>query len=136
MKSIYILTVIIILVLATIFIFFFTDQNTVNKRFLSSFEIKVEENPYLVEDFFIPTEFDDYYDSYNVLQIESGLTLSPYKGKKAIRYTYKVLNFPDPNAPTVFANVITINSKPIAGDINCPALSGFLLPLSYFLSQK
>ncbi len=136
MKKIYILTVIIIFSLAAIFLFFLTDENTINKRFLSSFGIKIEEKPYLVEEILIPHEFDEYYNSYNSLQIESGLTLSPHKGKTAIRYTYKVLNFEKQGVSTVFANVITVDSKPVAGDINSPAIDGFMLPLCYLHSNK
>ena len=135
MKKIYAITIIVIFLIVTIFLFFFTDENTANKRFLFSFGIKVEDNPCIAEDFYIPERFDDYYNSYNSLQIESGLSLSPYKGKKATRYTYKVLNFPDKDV-TVFVNVITVYSKPVAGDINSPKLNGFMLPLSYFISQK
>ncbi len=136
MKKLYFLTIIIILVLVVGFLLFFSDENALNKRFLSQYGILVKEKPYLAEEIEIPLEFDGFYKSYNVLQIESGLNLSPYKGRTAVRYTYEVLNFPDKTIGTVFANVITVNSKPVAGDINCPALSGFILPLSYLLSQK
>lgn len=135
MKKMYLLTVGVIFVLTIGFLLFFCDENVLTKHFLSSYGIEVKDKPYLVEEIEIPSEFDDFYNSYNVLQIESGLSLSPYKGKKATRYTYEVLNFPDQISGIVYANVITVNSKPVAGDINCPALSGFILPLSY-LSQK
>ena len=136
MKKMYLLTITIILVLTLGFIFFYCDENTLNRRFLSRYGIIVKENPYLVEEIEIPLQFDDFYKNYNTLQIESGLSLSQYKGKKATRYTYEVLNFPEDTESTVSANVITVKSKPVAGDINCPALSGFILPLSYILSQK
>lgn len=136
MKKMYLLTITIILVLTLGFIFLYCDENTLNRRFLSRYGIIVKENPYLVEEIEIPLQFDDFYKNYNTLQIESGLSLSRYKGKKATRYTYEVLNFPEDTESTVFANVITVKSKPVAGDINCPALSGFILPLSYILSQK
>ena len=136
MKKMYFLTVIIILVLTVGFILFFCDENTINKRFLSEYGIETKEKPYLVEEIEIPSLFDDFYKSYNALQIESGLNLSSVKGKKAIRYTYEVVNFPEDTGNTIYANVITVKSRPVAGDINCPALSGFILPLSYISSQK
>ena len=136
MKKLYVMTLIIILAVVSVFLFFYNDENSKNKRFLAGFNIEIEEKPYISEEILIPEEFDEYYESYNTLQIESGLSLTPYKGKSAVRYTYKVLNFPDTDSGTVFANVITINSKPVAGDINSPKLSGFLLPLSYLLSNK
>lgn len=134
MKRMYLLTVLIIAVLTVGFLILLKDENQINKKFLSGFGIVIEEKPYIVEEIVIPEEFDDYFESYNILQMESGLSLSKYKGKKGVKYTYKVLNFPQENT-SVFVNVITINSKPVAGDINSPALSGFLLPLSYMSSQ-
>ena len=136
MKKIYLLTIVIIIVLVVGFLFFFTDENSANKRFLLRYKIEIEEKPYMTEEIEIPRLFDEYYKNYNALQIESGLNLSPYKGKSAVRYTYKVTNFPDKAIDSVYANVITVNSKPVAGDINCPSLAGFILPLSYFLSHK
>lgn len=136
MKKLYFFTVFVILIITSVFLLFAGDQNALNKRFLASFGIRIKESPCLVEEVEIPLNFDDYYESYNVLQIESGLTLTPYKGKKATKYTYEVLNFDEPHHGTVLVNVLTVRSKPIAGDINCPALSGFILPLSYINSQK
>lgn len=136
MKKLYFLTIIIIFVLVVGFILFFHDENALNRQFLSQFGIEVNEKPCLTEEIKIPALFDNFYKSYNALQIESGLNLSPYKGKNAVRYTYEITNFPDKTVGTVFANVITVNSKPVAGDINSPALSGFILPLTYLLSQK
>lgn len=136
MKKMYLLTITIILIITLGFLLFYCDENTLNKRFLLRYGISVKEKPYLIEEIEIPLSFDDFYENYNILQIESGLNLSEYKGKKATRYTYEILNFPEDTAGTVYANVITVKSKPVAGDINCPALSGFILPLSYISSQK
>lgn len=136
MKKLYFLTVMVILAIVAVFLLFFSDENVSNRRFLSRYGIDVKDEPYLIEDIKIPDLFDDYYKEYNVLQIECGLNLSPFKGRNAVRYTYEILNFPDKEIGTVFANIITVNSKPVAGDINCPALSGFILPLSHLLSQK
>lgn len=136
MKKIFFSTVLIILALLLCFLLFSSDENSINKRFLLKYNIEVKEKPYLIEEFKIPIYFDEFYESYNVLQIESGLNLSPYKGKEAVRYSYEMNNFPDDAVGSVFANVITVNSKPVAGDINCPSLSGFILPLSHLLSHK
>lgn len=135
MKKIYFLTVLIIFLVTVGFLLFSCDENKINKRFLASFGINVSENPCLLEEINIPLQFDNYFESYNVLQIESGLSLSKYKGKKALKYTYEVLNFPEKTETPVFANVITVKGKPVGGDINCPALSGFMLPLSYPLNK-
>lgn len=131
MKKMYIVSLILIMLITSVFLFFSTDENRINRKFLKNYNIETEEKPYLTEEIIIPEEFDEYFESYNALQIESGLSLLKYKGKKAIRYTYKMTNFPDKSCGNVYANVITVNSKPIAGDINCPSLSGFILPLSF-----
>lgn len=135
MKKLYILTVLLIIVITATFLLFFTDENTLAREFLSSYGIKIKSSPSLSEEFIIPKEFDSSYTSYNILQIESGLDLSFYAGKKAVRKTYLITNFPEETEADVFANVIFVNRHPVAGDINCPALSGFILPLSYMLQK-
>ena len=104
MRKMYFLTLSIILVITLGFLLFYCDENTLNRRFLSRYGISVKETPYLAEEIIIPETFDDFYKNYNVLQIESGLNLSDYKGKKAIRFTYEILNFPENVGNTVFAN--------------------------------
>lgn len=135
MKKMYFLTLLLIIVITAGFLLFFNDENTLAREFLSSFGIKTQFIPCLTEEFFIPEEFDSAYNSYNLLQTESGLDLLPYRGKKAVRKTFLITNFPEKTESDVFANVIFVNRRPVAGDINCPALSGFILPLSYMLQK-
>lgn len=131
MKKMYFLTVSIILVITLGFLFLFCDENTLCLHFLSSFDIEAEKKPVSVEELIIPKAFDDTYEAYNLLQVESGLDLSPYRGKKAVRFTYRVTNFPKEGNSEIFANVILVKRRPVAGDIVCPSLDGFILPLSY-----
>lgn len=135
MKKMYFLTILIIVVITAGFLMFFCDENALCLRFLSSFGIETEKEPASVEELFIPEEFDEAYESYNLLQIESGLDLLPYAGKKAVRFTYMVTNFPEDTDSAIFANVLLVNRRPVAGDIVCPSLNGFVLPLSYIKSQ-
>lgn len=136
MKKLYLMAIAIIFLITVGFLFFYCDINTLNKKFLSSYGIEVSPEPYLVEEIEIPQVFDEYYKSYDTLQIESGLNLSQFKGKKAVRYTYKITNFPDKSISDIYANVICFRRKPVGGDINCPSLSGFILPLSYIKKQN
>lgn len=136
MKKMYLLTVAIIFLLTVGFLFFYCDMNTLNKRFLASYDIEVSPTPYLVEEIEIPKLFDEYYKNYNLLQLESGLNISQHKGKKGVRYTYKMTNFPDKTLSNIYVNVICIKRKPVAGDINCPSLSGFIMPLSYISTRN
>lgn len=135
MKKFYIVAVFIIVLITSIFLFLYKDENEINKRFLSKFGIRIRENSLYTENIVIPDEFDEFYKSYNALQIESGLSLAQYKGKTAKRYTYIMLNFPERTDIPVYVNVITVNSKPVGGDINSPELAGFLLPLSFLLNE-
>lgn len=135
MKKMYFLTILLIIAIAIVSLLFSRDEDALAREFLSGYGISIESTPYSSESFVIPEEFDSYYDSYNMMQIESGLNLSHHKGKKAIRRTYRIINFPGEAKGEIFANVIFVNNTPVAGDINCPALSGFILPLSYMLTK-
>lgn len=133
MKKMYFLTLLIIITITIGFLFYSTDADTVNRRFLSSYEIKTAPQPIEISEFKIPQEFDKIYEDYNLIQIEAGLDLTPYKGQKAVRYTYKVTNFFDDMPCEVLANVICIKHRPVAGDIICPRLAGFIEPLNFMM---
>ncbi len=132
MHKLYFITLSLISVITATFLLFCRDENFVNRRFLASFGIEVSRHPYLIEELRLPKEFDEMYNAYNFIQIQSGLDLSGHKGKPAVRFTYEILNTPSDFDGTVYANVICINRKPIAGDITCPSLNGFVEPLVYF----
>ena len=125
----FLFTIIVITVITIVFLIFSNDINKKNGQFLARFGLETDDAPVSFEEIKIPESFDAVYQDYNAMQIVSGFDLSRYKGKKAVRYTYRVLNFPYNG--NVFANVICVNGKPVAGDICCPELSGFILPLNY-----
>ena len=130
MKKMYFLTLIIILLIAVGFILFSSDADSLNKKFLESYGWQI--NPIASESEFadIPQEFDSVYSSYNKLQLEAGLDLSPYKGRRAVRYTYTVLNFPG-KAKGIRANVLCVDNIPVGGDIMSVELDGFMQSLVY-----
>ena len=130
MKKMFILTISIIVILSAAFIIFYEDTDSLNVKFLSSYGVAVIHKPSYFEETVIPEEFDEMYESYNMMQLEAGLDLYPYRGKNAVRYTYEVVNFPQKTAETVYANVICVRGRPVAGDISCPALDGFTEPLN------
>ncbi len=135
MKKMFFLIIISIVLITFFFLFYSSDINVINKSFLSAFSIEIYPEPVTFEEITIPKVFDNIYESYNFLQIQSGFDLSDYKGKNAVRYTYKVLNFPDTEEKEVYANVICIDNTPVGGDIFCPAIDGFMLPLNYLLTN-
>lgn len=132
----FLFAVILIIFIALVFVFFSNDINSKNLRFLSSFGIKADPSFVSFEEIIIPKEFDSVYEEYNFLQIQAGFDLLEYRGSTAVRYTYKVLNFPQGSGDTVYANVISLSGKPIGGDICCPAIDGFMLPLNYLRSNS
>lgn len=98
--------------------------------YLASFGWEVEEEPWEILEIVIPEEFDSVYTQYNQLQLRQGFDLTRWHGKTARRYTYRILNYPDP-PDTVYANLIVCEEQIIAGDISCVALNGFMHGLVY-----
>ena len=92
---------------------------------LKVFGYEVEPQPTLIEEVIIPAEFDEKYEQYNNYQKLSGFDLSKYKGTRAKKYTYIVLNYPDTPSGVV-ANILVYNGKAIGGDISSTALNGFV----------
>ena len=98
-------------------------------KFLSQYGWTVFEEPIEECEITIPSEFDKVLTTYNELQKQQGLDLSKYTKKTAIRYTFKVTNYPDYEG-TVYANVITYRGRVIAGDICSADAKGFIHTLS------
>ena len=76
----------------------------------------------------IPSEFGEVYENYNALQKQVGFDLEPFKGRKAIRYTYSLADFtPD---EYVVINLLVCDGKLIGGDVSSRRIDGFMLPLA------
>lgn len=132
----YVVTVAIILALGAVCMVFAYDEDERNIEFLGKFGWEVEENCIEKESLQIPQVFDDVYNNYNALQKLSGLDLLKYTGKKAVRYTYIVKNFPQEINETVRANVLCVGGEPVAGDVMTVSLDGFMYSLSYLQTGK
>lgn len=124
----YICAVTIIVLITVTFIIF--PEKDKNIAFLKKYGWETEDGFIEREEIVIPTEFDDVYLNYNEIQKESGLDITPYKGKRAVRYTYIIKNYPNKEYNNVRANVICVDGKPIAGDIMTVGLNGFMHSLS------
>ncbi len=99
--------------------------------FLSQYGWDVAEDPVRVEEVLIPEEFDDVYTQYNAIQLEQGFDLTAYKGCRAKRWTYTILNYPEPDGvqPTdgsIRANLLVYDGAVIGGDVSSVALDGFM----------
>lgn len=93
--------------------------------FLSQYGWKVEELPVEECEITVPREFDKVMTSYNEIQKQQGLDLSKYTRKTALRYTFKITNYPNYEG-TVYANIITYRGKVIAGDVCSADAKGFI----------
>ena len=99
------------------------------RAFLSSFgwETSVEGSEAI--EVTIPAKFDSVYEGYNDIQRAQGLNLERYRGKKVMRYTYAVTNYPDYEG-TVYATLLVYKDKVIGADICSADVEGFVHGLS------
>lgn len=95
-------------------------------EYLESYGWTVESEPAETSEIIIPSKFDETYENYNVMQLTQGFDLVGYKGRKATRYSYKVTNYPSPQSDPVYATLLVVNDKIIAGDVASTALGGFM----------
>lgn len=136
MKKMFLIFLAVTASIVFLFLFFSSDINILNTRFLEDFGIETSPECLYEETFTIPLEFDSIYQNYNLVQLEAGFDLSSYKGLKAVRYTYKMLNFPNSESENIYANVICVKNRQVGGDICCTDLDGFILPLNFFKTNK
>lgn len=130
----YFAAVIIIACLTAFFLLFASGaENETNIQFLKECGWSVENKCIETAEITIPDPFDLVYESYNNMQIRSGFDLSPYKGRKGIRYTYRVVNYPLKMNEEIRANVICIDGNPVGGDICTVSANGFMHGLREFL---
>ncbi len=101
------------------------ENNAQRIRYLKQFGWEVKEEPSEIVEVAIPTEFNDVYEKYNLIQKKQGFDLMPYRGKAVKRWTYDVINYPD-NRPNVKANILVYDNKVIGGDICSLELDGFM----------
>lgn len=111
------------------------SQNQKNLEFLKKYGWETEGQYIEKVDIEIPHEFDQVYENYNFLQKDAGLDLTPYRGMKAVRYTYLVKNFPDEVGEPIRANVLCVKGTPVAGDLMTVSLGGFMLSLNFNASE-
>lgn len=76
----------------------------------------------------IPAVPDKSYENYQKLQKQAGWDLSSYRGRKVMRYSYSLSNFPG-EAEGVRANILVCDGEIIGGDICTVALDGFMVAL-------
>ena len=96
--------------------------------FLSQFGWQISEDPVEISEVIIPEDFDAGYVEYAAMNKAQGFDLEPYKGIRAKRWTYDVLNYKglEGMTGTVQANILIYDGKVIGGDICSLELGGFI----------
>lgn len=94
-------------------------------RFLNGFGWEVAQGEPETAEVTVPARFDKVYESYNDLQKAQGLDLTRYRGKKIMRYTYRIVNYPGYDG-SVLASLLIYKNRIIGGDICSAEPSGFL----------
>lgn len=96
--------------------------------FLSQFGWTVNEEPIEVREVIIPSEFNDTYTAYNVIQKNQNLDLEPYKGFRAKKWTFEIKNYPGYPADCGYirATLLVYDGCVIGGDISSTEQNGFV----------
>lgn len=100
-----------------------TEDDRVN--FLKQFGWTIGGEATDSEEVTIPAEFDKIFGGYNEIQKRQGLDLEKYKGKKMMRYTYEITNYPNYEGK-VIANILVYRGKVVGGDICSADINGFI----------
>ena len=127
----YCICITVIVLITAMFVAFARENDHINAEFLASYGWEVVPDAIEYERITLPDEGDSVFFNYNLIQKEAGLDLTPYYSMEAERFTYIVKNYPFPTEGEVRANVLCVNSKPIAGDIMTLKLDGFMHSLVY-----
>ena len=108
-------------------------SNDARVSFLKGFGWDVAAAPKESGQIRIPAESGEMFDRYNSLQKSQGYDLSPFAGKKVMRYVYQVNNYPGASAP-VYATLLVSRNEIIGGDITDTSpggrIHGFRMPRS------
>ena len=109
------------------------SSNDGRVKFLTDFGWDVTTSPTESSQVKIPEESSEVFDRYNALQKSQGYDLSPFAGKKVMRYVYKINNYPGATEP-VYATLLIHKNEVIGGDITDTAakgrIHGFKMPVT------
>lgn len=86
-------------------------NNEERKEYLLSKGIETASEPLSVQEVLLP-EDDSVFEEYCAMQKEAGFDLSPYLGKRVMKYVYSV-----PEEEEVYATVYVYDNRIIAADI-------------------
>ena len=104
------------------------ENSAERSAFLSQYGWKISSEPVEVSEVIIPEDFDAGYSEYASMNKAAGFDLEPYKGMRAKRWTYDVLNYPglENTNGIVQANLLVFEGRVIGGDICSLEQGGFI----------
>ena len=97
--------------------------NDARVKFLRDFGWDVAASPVESSQVRIPEQVTEVFDRYNQLQKSQGYDLTKLAGKNAMRYVYKVNNFPGATDP-VYATVLVYKQAIVGGDVTDTSAKG------------
>ena len=101
--------------------------------YLAALGWEVEPEPMEIREIVIPRSFTGVYADYVDLQKKQGFPIEKYGGMDAVRYTFKVKNYPT-GEKEIVADLVVSGQSVIAGDIQSTALDGFMTGLIPYTS--
>ena len=106
--------------------------------FLSQFGWKFAPDPVEVTEVIVPSDFSKGYTEYAEMNKAAGFDLEPYKGLRAKRWTYDILNYPGYENKTGYiqANILVYEGKVIGGDICSLEQGGFLHSFEFPMQKQ
>ncbi len=107
------------------------SNNDARVKFLRDFGWDVTNSPTESSQVRIPEQTGEVFDRYNQLQKSQGYDLSKLAGKNAMRYVYKINNYPGATDP-VYATVLVYKNQIVGGDVTDTSpkgkVHGFKMP--------
>lgn len=104
-------------------------DNGARLAFLAEYGWQAEEEPVEILEIALPSVADETLARYNDLQKAQGFDLTRFLGRTVKRYSYRILNYPEPDRE-VRANLLISEGTVIAADLSCNALDGFMRGLN------
>ena len=109
------------------------SSNDARVKFLKDFGWDIGSSPTESSQVRIPEQTSEVFDRYNQLQKSQGYDLSKLAGKNAMRYVYKINNYPGATDP-VYATVLVYKNQIVGGDVTDTSpkgkVQGFKMPKS------
>lgn len=99
------------------------SNNDARVQFLKDFGWDVTSSPAETSQVKIPETSSEVYDRYNALQKSQGYDLTSFAGKTAMRFVYKINNYPGATEP-VYATLLVYKNQIIGGDVTDTAAGG------------